>query len=372
MKQSTDVFVIGGGPAGLAAAIAIRKRGFNVIVADGAAPPIDKACGEGLLPDTITVLNDLGLGVDPEEGFRFRGIRFLGESNQQVDASFALGPGIGLRRVSLHRKLIERAEQLGVNLLWKTCVTSISAEHVVIAGGAGGATVAARWIVGADGMRSRVRRWAGLNRGSSQMPRYAFRTHYQVQPWTDCMELYWGRGAQAYVTPVSNHEVCVVLMSRTPGVRANSIAKAFPLLAARLERAQMSAERGEITITRSLDRVYRGRVALIGDASGTVDAITGEGLCLSFRQAEALAAAIESNDLAEYQAAHRRIARQPILMSRLLLLLDSHEAVRERAMRTLVAYPEIFRRLLAFHTGSSSRHQLAATGALLGWRLVTT
>ena len=369
MKQSTDVFVIGGGPAGLAAAIAIRKRGFHVIVADGAAPPIDKACGEGLLPDTITVLNDLGVRVDPEEGFRFRGIRFLSESNRHVDASFALGAGIGLRRVSLHRKLIERAEQLGVSLLWKTCVTSISAEHVVIAGGP---TVAARWIVGADGMRSRVRRWAGLHWRSSQKPRYAFRTHYQVQPWTDCMELYWGRGAQAYVTPVSNREVCVVLMSRAAGVRANSIGKAFPLLAARLERAQVSAERGEITVTRSLDRVYRGRVALIGDASGTVDAITGEGLCLSFRQAEALAAAIESDDLADYQAAHRRIARRPTLMSRLLLLLDAHEAVRERAMRTLVAYPEVFRRLLAVHAGSSSPHQLAATGALLGWRLVTT
>ncbi|MGB8062426.1 MAG: FAD-binding protein, partial [Candidatus Sulfotelmatobacter sp.] len=51
MLTSTDVFVIGGGPAGLAAAIAARKCGLRVIVADAAQPPIDKACGEGLMPD---------------------------------------------------------------------------------------------------------------------------------------------------------------------------------------------------------------------------------------------------------------------------------------------------------------------------------
>ena len=59
----TDVFVIGGGPAGLAAAIAASERGFKVTVADGAEPPIDKACGEGLMPDTLSVLRELGISV---------------------------------------------------------------------------------------------------------------------------------------------------------------------------------------------------------------------------------------------------------------------------------------------------------------------
>ena len=59
LPNSTDVFVIGGGPAGLAAAIAARQRGFDVLVADGAEPPIDKACGEGLLPDGLAALERL-------------------------------------------------------------------------------------------------------------------------------------------------------------------------------------------------------------------------------------------------------------------------------------------------------------------------
>src|SRR5260370_17912196 len=108
MRQSTDVFVIGGGPAGLAAAIAARKRGFDVIVADGAEPPIDKACGEGLMPDTIRVLNQLGVQVSALDGFILDGVRFL-DGNMSVKAEFSAGQGMGVRRVILHRRLGEHA-----------------------------------------------------------------------------------------------------------------------------------------------------------------------------------------------------------------------------------------------------------------------
>jgi flavin-dependent dehydrogenase len=62
---------------------------------------------------------------------------------------------------------------------------------------------------------------------------------------------------------------------------------------------------------RQVKSEYRERTALAGDASGSVYAITGEGLFLAFRQAEALADAIASGDLAIYQRTHRRIVRRP-------------------------------------------------------------
>ncbi len=365
MGQTTDVFVVGGGPAGLAAAIASRKRGFNVTVADGVEPPIDKPCGEGLMPDTLSALRELGAVVDPAEGFAFRGIRFV-DDGLEVDGRFPFEQGLGLRRPLLHQRMVEHAQRVGVTLLWNTSVSGLSRQGAMV----GGKMIAARWIVGADGIRSRVRRWCGLERPILTRPRYAFRRHYHVEPWTDCMEIHWGRKAQAYVTPVGHGDICVVLISRNPGLRSASLATEFPKLAERLASAESSIEHGAVTLTCGFPRIYRNNVALIGDASGSVDAITGEGLCLSFHQATALADALASGDLSRYQAAHRRLARRPTLMGRMLLLLDRQPKVRHRTMRVLAAHPDLFAKLLAVHVGATSPRHFAATGALLGWRLI--
>jgi flavin-dependent dehydrogenase len=264
--------------------------------------------------------------------------------------------------------MVERARKVGVTLLWKTPVSGISPAGVIT----DRQTVAARWIIGADGIRSRVRRWAGLESFRQNQSRFGFRRHYSVQPWSNCTELYWGRNAQAYVTPVGTSEVCVVLISRDVHARFASIGSEFPTLAERFASATLtSSERGAVTVSRSLERVYRGSIALIGDASGSVDAVTGEGLSLAFHQGLALADALEAEDLGSYQAAHRRLTRRPALMGRLLLLLDSQPKLRNRAMRALAAHPNLFARLVAVHIGKTSPGHLASTGALLGWRFVT-
>jgi flavin-dependent dehydrogenase len=368
MLRETDVFVIGGGPAGLAAAISARAKGFRVALADGSQPPIDKSCGEGLMPDTLAALGDLGVSVSDSEGYSVRGVRFLGRANEVV-ATFPLGQGIGLRRVVLHEKLVERASACGVTLLWKTPVAGICDEGVRLASG----VVRAKWIIGADGIGSRVRKWAGLDAPMRPDSRFAVRRHYRMSPWSDFMEVYWGDRAQAYVTPVAADEVCVVLISRERGLDFGAVDEEFPKLAARVRLAELTgAERGAISMTQKLKRVYRRQVALIGDASGSVDAITGEGLRLGFRQAVALAEALAAGNLSSYQIAHRRFARRPMLMGHLMLRLDGRPKLREFTLRAMASDARVFPRLLAAHVGEKSEAHLAATGALLGWRFVAT
>jgi len=366
MVQRTDVFVIGGGPAGLAAAIAARRKGFSVVVADGGQPPIDKPCGEGLLPDALTALQQLGIVLGESEGYPLRGVRFVGESSE-VTASFPGRAGIGIRRPVLHQKLVEEASALGVSLSWRTPVTGICSQGVRVEKN----VISAKWIVGADGIGSRVRRWTGLDAYTSDKRRYAVTRHYRVKPWSDWMEVHWGKSAQAYVTPVSDEQVCVALISRHAETRLASIGREFPRLSRSLATVEsIETERGAITVMRRLTRVYRGNVVLVGDASGSVDAITGEGLSLGFRQGLALSEALVSGDLRSYQAVHRRLARRPALMARLMLLLDGRTALRERAIRALGSDLRVFSRLVAAHVGAASNTSFAATGALLGWRLV--
>jgi flavin-dependent dehydrogenase len=334
--NQADIFVVGGGPAGLAAAIAARLKGFDVVVADAAEPPIDKACGEGLRPDSLRALRQLGVVVDPEQSFAFRGIRFLGDGGSAA-ADFPHEPGIAVRRVRLHQLLIDRARDLGVTLLWRTHVRDVSGLR-------------ARWIIGADGGNSRVRRWASLDAVRSESHRYGFRRHYRVRPWTDFVEVYWGPGCQMYVTGVAHDEILIGLLTRDPRMRLKDALPHFPELERKLQGADtLSEERGALTVTRHLRRVYRERIALIGDASGSVDAITGEGMGLAFRQALALADALAADNLDQYQTAHRRLARRPALMAQLMLMLDRFPRLRPRVLQTFAAQPVIFERLLAAH-----------------------
>jgi flavin-dependent dehydrogenase len=373
LAHSTDVFVIGGGPAGLAAAIAARQQGFRVTVADGAKPPIDKACGEALMPDAITALEQLGIAVPVADSSPVRGVRFLGSglsgSGLSAEADFPSGcRGLSIRRTALHRIMIERAAELGIDLLWQSAVTGISSGEVRL----GERAIRTRWIVGADGTNSRVRRWAKLDAHSGTPPRYSFRRHYKVKPWTNRMEIYWGENSQGYATPAGRDQVCVAVASRNSELRLENSLPAFPELNARIHGAEAtSAERGAVSANRKLKRVWRGNVALIGDASGSVDAITGEGLGLAFSQAAVLAECFKSGDLAHYQTAHRRLALRPSLMARLMLTLDGRPGFQRRTLKVFRNHPEVFRRLLALHVGSLSPFHLAVDGLTLGWGLLT-
>jgi flavin-dependent dehydrogenase len=345
--KSTDVFVIGGGPAGLAAAIAARRQGFDVAVADSAVPPIDKACGEGIMPDASAAARKLGIDLEAARGYPFRGIRFCNGSTS-VEADFPQGSAIGIRRTVLHRFMADRASEAGVRLLWGARVTAIGEDRVE----SGGNAVRARWIVGADGNYSRVRHWGGLNSCRRDSRRYGFRRHFHLSPWSELMEIHWGESNQLYITPVSDCEICVAVISRDPHLRLEDALRQFPAVERRLRAAQPSdSERGGISASRRLKAVWRGNVALIGDASGSADAITGDGMCMAFQQAVALADALARGDLARYQRVHARIARRPDFMANLMLTLDGRQRWRRFAIGAMALNPRLFRFLLATHVG---------------------
>ena len=372
LPKPWDVFVVGGGPAGLATAIAARHHGLSVLLADGAVPPVDKPCGEGLMPDGVEALRHLGISVPEGESYPFHGIRFVNGSTK-AEAEFPRGTAYGIRRTNLHRLMTERADASGVRFLWQSAVTGLHPEGALVAG----ELVRARWVVGADGTSSRVRDWAQLSPRNlaarrSKDFRFAFRRHYRVAPWAQAMELHWGDRSQVYVTPVSHEAVCVVSISSDQKVRLEDALVDFPELAGRLEHAEYASnERGAVTITERFRDVYRGCTALVGDASGGIDAITGEGLCLSFRQAALLGECLANGELARYQRGHRALSRRPALMSHLMLFMAHHNRLRNRTMQVFQSSPRSFAGMLAMHVGEGTTRDYISNGIAMGWELLT-
>jgi flavin-dependent dehydrogenase len=362
-----DVVIVGGGPAGLAAAIALRQKGIECTVVEALEPPIDKCCGEGLMPDALHSLKALGVEIREEEGYPFQGIRFA-NSTHRVVADFPNGAGIGVRRTHLHQRMSDRAREVGVRLMWGNRAALRSREELVV----NGVPTRFRWLIGADGTASQVRRWAGLAAEKAFGQRFGFRHHYEIAPWSEYVEVHWGAIGQVYITPVARDRVCVVFITRSGRVAREHFLNGFPEVARKLVGAPIVTKgRGAVSLTRKLNRVANETVALIGDASGSADAITGEGLAQSFRQAVALAASIEDGKLSEYNKAHRLIAKLPHAMARLMLTMDRWPAMEKHGMRVLASDTSFFEGLLSVHMGVESLPSFALRrGPSLGWRLL--
>ena len=358
--KPVDVLIVGGGPAGLAAAIAASAKGLRVAVIDHRSPPIDKTCGEGLLPSAIAALRELSVPIDSRLGISFTSIAFADE-NWYACAPISGGCGIGVRRRELHRLLVEKAEQDRVSLRWGTRISGIEADGVWTEG----EFRRCRWLVGADGQHSVVRRFAGLDRARRSNTRFGFRQHFAIRPWSAAVEVYWGKGVQLIVTPTAPEETCAVVLTSDPRVRIERAIAQFPQVARRLDGApELSRETGVTTRLSRARAVIRANVALVGDASCVMDGISGSGLGLAFQQALALAEALSRENLPEYATAHARITRIPVRMTQLLLSMGASARLRRFALRVLSRNPSLFAQLISWHAGGAPASTAVGEGVV--------
>lgn len=310
MSTDVDVIVVGGGPVGLAAAIEARLAGLSVTIVEPREGTIDKACGEGLMPGAIPLLERLG--VRPQ-GMPLRGVSYRARG-RVADHRFATGEGLGVRRLVLHDALRLRAEELGVGRV-RERVTSVhqGRDSVIVAGLHG------RYLLAADGLHSTVRRAVGLESAASRFgrrgapggrgQRFGLRQHFRVAPWNDFIEVHWSEGVEAYITPVAPDIIGLAMLGARGTDFDETLAK-LPELRDRLAGAEpASSLRGAGVLRQRALRPSAGRVLLVGDASGYVDAITGEGLRLGFEQASVAVASIVAGAPGGYDAEWRRVTR---------------------------------------------------------------
>ena len=294
-----DVLVVGGGPVGLASAIEARLAGLTVALVEPRDGDVDKACGEGLMPGALPLL--ARLGVDPD-GMPLRGVSYR-SATRRADHLFRSGEGRGVRRTTLHRALADRATELGITRVAARVEEVQQTDSAVTAAG-----VTARYLLACDGLHSSVRRQVGLERAVRGSRRFGLRRHFAVAPWNDLIEVHWTREAEVYITPIAADLTGVAVLG-PPRTDFETAVAAVPELAERLAGVEPVTEvRGAGPFRQRAKARTAGRVLLVGDASGYVDAITGEGLRLGFEQAVVAVAAVADDTPTRYEREWRRDA----------------------------------------------------------------
>jgi flavin-dependent dehydrogenase len=330
-----DLLIAGGGPAGLATALHAARAGLDTIVAEPRRAPVDKACGEGLMPGAVRALAALGLEVP---GHPIAGIRYV-QGPRQVKAAFRHGPGLGARRTDLHGALHRAVLDAGVPVLPLRVAEVRQDTTGVTVPGTG---LRARWLVAADGLHSPVRRALGLEVQSRGVPRYGLRRHYAVPPWSPYVEVHWGAHAEAYVTPLGPALVGVALLTARRAPFTTQL-DSFPELAARLPaEAAVTAVRGAGPLRQRARTRVHGRVLLVGDAAGYIDALTGEGVSLALTGAEALVANVRRGTPSRYETDWARTTRRHRLLTDLLVRARQQPALASRIMPTAERLPRLF------------------------------
>ncbi len=334
-----DLLVVGGGPVGLASALFAARAGMHAVVLEPRGTPIDKACGEGLMPGGVAVL--ARLGVDPP-GCDLRGIRYVSD-DAAATADFPGTPGRGIRRTALHGALAGAAAAAGIETLPRQVRDVTQDENGVSAAG-----LRARWLVGADGLHSTVRAAvAGDGVPTRRVPRrWGLRAHVQTAPWTEYVEVHWSRRGEAYVTPVGPDLVGIAVLTceRAP---LEQLLATFPSLRRRVAGRRLGPVRGAGPLRQPVRRRVAGRVLLVGDAAGYVDALTGEGLCLGFRCAEALVERLRAGRPDGYERDYLGITRTHRLLTGALVAATRLPAVRRGVVPLAAGAPPLFRAAVA-------------------------
>lgn len=329
-----DLLVAGGGPVGLATALVAARAGLQVEVVEPRGNPHDKACGEGLMPGAAALLREL---VGDLPGRPITGIRYLDGSGRTADAAFRGQPGRGIRRTVLHEALHDAALTAGVRLVPGRVTAVEQGPSSVTAAGR-----RARYLVAADGLHSPVRRALGLELSAVAPPRWGLRQHLAFQPWTSRVEVYWADRCEAYVTPVGDDLVGIAVLTSERDTFEQQLGR-FPMLQRRIAGAPVvTGVRGAGPLRQRVRARTSGRVLLVGDAAGYVDALTGEGLAVGLKAAQRLVTCLVRDDPTAYEGAWRLVTRRSRWITHCLLAARCQPLLGPHIVAAAAALPRVF------------------------------
>jgi geranylgeranyl reductase family protein len=370
--MTRDVVVAGGGPAGAALAVFLRRRGHDVLLLDAARFPRDKICGEGVSPEAWRLLEDLGAAarVRSLRPHALRGMTLIAPDGTTFSGHYGEDrePGFAVRRCAFDKALLDRAREAGAEVREGVRVTDLVFQHGRVAGvvaededaAGGGRVIEARLVAGADGRRSRVARRLGLLREHPRLRKFAVRGHWEgVADLTDHGEMHVVAGGYCGVAPLSatRANLAFVLDEREmapaagdlEGFYRNELRRRWPRLQERIVEARLlEPPRAIGPLALCARRLSVPGALLVGDAAGFYDPFTGEGVTLALRSAEIAAEVAHDalgrdrfDGLGEYDRRRHEATRHKFLLNRILQHVVARPALSNLVARRLRQRPDL-------------------------------
>ncbi|MCH8937336.1 MAG: NAD(P)/FAD-dependent oxidoreductase [Gemmatimonadetes bacterium] len=388
MVSRHDIVIVGAGIAGSSSAIALAPEGYRILLLDQALFPRDKPCGEGIMPQGVQILAELGLlpEILAHGGAKVRGMRYWNRQGVLAQADFPPSPvgpsfGIVMRRYHLDNLLLERAASFtNVTVRQGFRVTDVVQEDGDVKGVGGHAVDSpnqrevfhAPLTIGTDGRHSVFHATCGLTKTVLRRKRFGVTGHLQgVEGTGSYVEVLPCPDGEIYVAPCAEGITLVAILLEARAMRffKGDLAaryasflrdvKGFRERITKSELVPPVAAVGPLGFT--IEPCYRPGLLLIGDSAGFLDPITGEGMTLALKSLKAAlplikeAFAVGSFDAAlgrRYAQDRLQVIEDVFRFTQLLLNLSQYRFIADRAVRRLSHDQLLLQKLLGVVTGS--------------------
>jgi menaquinone-9 beta-reductase len=335
--------IIGGGPTGLASALYLARAGNSVELYEKKNWPVDKVCGEGIMPRGRSLLEELGLfeNLNDQDYTFFKGIRYIGSRGKVIEGRFKSLEGLGIRRTILSQSLLDLAKKNDrIKLHCETKILGLNNSKEEIELKISGNIIKSHpFVLGCDGISSNIRSWEKFPMRDFPYFRMGGRFHVECEPWTPFVEVYWGKNIEAYITPSGKKMVEVAFLWSPKKIKKDReekweeyLLKQFPAIQEKIQNLpRLSKFKALGPLARAAKNPCSGNLCLLGDSFLFLDGITGEGITLGLEQAKLFSQHYRNGSFnrKEYEKGLGSLVRNYLRLTKLALSLSDNPRLRE-------------------------------------------